>query len=73
MNAFTFGENLRSATFYSQIPPVLGIYAFRNTHVDLVIRVPAESITAYRNEWGPLLQVGYDLPPEPHRIIAIEE
>lgn len=50
--AFSGCRSLYSVTCLRTTPPSLGVYAFDLTSANLVIYVPAESVTEYRNHGG---------------------
>lgn len=51
-SAFSQCSNLVSVTIPNNTPPTLGGAPFTNTHADLVIYVPAESVEAYKTASG---------------------
>lgn len=50
--AFDNCDNLTSVTCLATTPPVLGDEAFRGTSNDLIIYVPAASVSAYQTAWS---------------------
>ena len=53
-NVFTGCTSLSLVTSLPTVPPSLGTYFFENTHANLVIKVPAQSVNAYKTatNWG---------------------
>lgn len=47
-DAFYFCTSLSLVTSLPTIPPSLGEYVFRSTHANLIIKVPAQSVNAYK-------------------------
>ena len=50
--AFNSCSCLTSVTFTRETPPTLGADVFDYCHEDLVIYVPADSLTTYQTEWA---------------------
>lgn len=44
--------SLRSVTIKATTPPTIGVYNFENTDPNLIIYVPAESVSAYKAAWS---------------------
>jgi hypothetical protein len=66
--AFAGCESLETVTINRTIPPTLGQSVFINTHSELQIRVPADSVDNYRTAWNDLLPAP---APGVNRIVAI--
>jgi hypothetical protein len=50
-SAFESCENLSFVTCLAEHPPYLGKDAFKNTHANLVIKVPSDSVDMYNDYW----------------------
>ena len=50
-NAFSGCTSLELVVCHAITPPSLGFAALNNTHNDLVVRVPAQSVDTYKSNW----------------------